>query len=102
MTIQRMIELLEIEHECLLRNSHGDCDRNCANCDLVQDDEELNEMYTDVIALVKKQEAKKVIKDWYGNYCPWCSTKASRAMGAQKLHLGTKFCPYCGQKVKWE
>ena len=57
MTIQRMLELLEIEHECMLRGSHDDCDRNCANCDLVQDDGELHEMYTDVIALLKEQEA---------------------------------------------
>lgn len=58
MTIQRIIELLEIEHECILRNSHDDCDRNCADCDLVQDDGDLHEMYTDVIALLKEQEEK--------------------------------------------
>ena len=55
MTIQRMLELLEIEHECMLRGSHDDCDRNCANCELVQDDGDLHEMYTDVIALLKEQ-----------------------------------------------
>ena len=59
MTIQRMIELLKIEHECMLRGSHDDCDRNCADCDLVQNDDELHEMYTDVIALLKEQEAAK-------------------------------------------
>ena len=52
MTISRMVELLEIEHKCMLRNSHGDCDRDCDGCDLVQDDGELHEMYTDVIALL--------------------------------------------------
>lgn len=57
MTIQRMIELLEIEHECMLRGAHDDCDRNCADCELVQDDGDLHEMYTDVIALLKEQEA---------------------------------------------
>ena len=56
MTIQRMLELLEIEHECMLRRAHDDCDRNCADCELVQDDYELHEMYTDVISLLKKQE----------------------------------------------
>ena len=55
MTTERMVELLEIEHECMLRASHDDCERNCADCDLVQDDDELHEMYTNVIALVKKQ-----------------------------------------------
>ena len=56
MTIQRMIELLEVEHECMLRGAHDDCDRDCANCELVQDDGDLHEMYTDVIALLKEQE----------------------------------------------
>lgn len=56
MTIQRMLELLKIEHECMLRGSHDDCDRNCADCELVQDDGDLHEMYTDIIALLKEQE----------------------------------------------
>jgi hypothetical protein len=51
-----MMELLEIEQKCVLRNSHGDCERNCAECDLVQDDGELLQMYTDVIALMKERE----------------------------------------------
>ena len=55
MTKQRIIELLEIEHECMLRGAHDECDRNCAECELVQDDNELHEMYTDVIALLKEQ-----------------------------------------------
>lgn len=61
MTIQRMIELLEIEHECMLRGAHDDCDRNCADCELVQDDWELHEMYTNVISVLKEQEPKTPI-----------------------------------------
>jgi len=64
MTIQRMIELLEIEHECMLRGSHNDCNRNCADCELVQDDGDLHEMYTDVIALLKEQEAIEKNKEY--------------------------------------
>lgn len=56
MTIKRMIELLEIEHECMLRGAHDDCDRNCADCELVQDDGELHEMYTNVIGMLKEHE----------------------------------------------
>ena len=44
MTINRAIELLKIEKECIRRNADG-CDRNCADCDLVQEDRELLEMY---------------------------------------------------------
>ena len=53
-----MIELLEIEHECMLRKSHGDCDGYCCDCDLVQDDAELHEMYTDVIGLLQTHEPR--------------------------------------------
>ena len=59
MTKQRIIELLEIEHECMLRGAHNDCDRDCANCNLVQDDGELHEMYTNVIAMLKKPDVRK-------------------------------------------
>lgn len=57
MTKQRIIELLEIEHECMLRGANNKCDRNCAECELVQDDKELHEMYTRVIATLKGQDA---------------------------------------------
>ena len=56
MTIERMIELLEIEHECMLRGAHDDCDRKCADCELVQEDDELHEMYTNVVWLLKEQD----------------------------------------------
>jgi len=49
MDIKRKIELLKIERECVQRNSDGRCDRDCANCDLVQIDTDLLEMYDEVI-----------------------------------------------------
>jgi len=54
MTTERMIELLEIEHECMKRGAHDECDRDCARCELVQDDHDLDEMYTGVITLLKE------------------------------------------------
>ena len=59
MKLERMIELLKIEHECLLRNSHGDCDRKCEDCDLVQEDWELHEMYTNVVYILEKKIKEK-------------------------------------------
>ncbi len=103
MTIQRMIELLEIEHECMLRGAHDDCDRNCADCELVQDDGDLHEMYTNVIALLKEQGPKQVLSvaDSVGEmevgYCPSC-----RRGITNKTSDPTKFCRYCGQELKWE
>ena len=43
---ERALELLNIELECIQRQQ---CNRNCAECDLCQDAEELEEMYKWVI-----------------------------------------------------
>ena len=95
MTIQRMIELLQIEHQCMLRKSHADCDGDCENCDLVQDDMELHEMYINVIDIlyqkIKPRESRAKLpcvcgrknkETWYGFdgtvgiYCPNCRRNA--------------------------
>lgn len=95
MTIQRMIELLEIEQECMLRGAHDDCDRDCANCELVQDDGDLHEMYTDVIALLKEQEPKLVRIEEDSVHCPTCGNELF-------TYPRQKFCDECGQAVKWD
>lgn len=61
------------------------------------------ELATSIEELLKEREAMQVKTDMYGNaYCPWCSTDRTIEMGAQKLHIGTQFCPYCGKAVMWE
>ena len=99
MTVQRMVEQFEIEHECMLRGSHGDCDRKCEDCELVQDDVELHEMYTNVIEMVRKQipmkPKSKVRHGENGQIQHWC--KACMSM----LHGKPKYCSNCGQKVGW-
>ena len=45
MTNERAIELLNIERQCVGSN----CDRDCANCERVQEEDELLEMYEYVI-----------------------------------------------------
>lgn len=52
MTKQRAIELLEIERECVKRADN--CDRNCASCSLVQETDEILEMYSYVISHLKQ------------------------------------------------
>ena len=93
MTIQRMVDLLEIEHECMLRKSHNGCDWKCVDCDLVQDDGELHEMYSDVIELLKAQEP---VEPSWRQGIPFCG-KCGRQFGR-----GVKYCPDCGKPVKWE
>lgn len=50
MELTRAIELLEIERECVTR----DCDRDCANCDLVQEQDEIVAMYDEVISRMRR------------------------------------------------
>lgn len=52
-------------------------------------------------ALAMLNEPKTVLHRDDGDYCPRCSTISIRAIGLQKLHPGTQYCPYCGQAVKW-
>lgn len=94
MTVERMVELLEIEKECVLRNASGECNRYCAGCDLLQDDTELHEMYTEAIALLKAQEAIKPIERNGFYYCGACRY-------AFTVHR-QKYCTECGRAVKWE
>lgn len=54
MELKRMVDLLKIERECVRRNSDGECDRDCANCDIVQIDTDLLEMYDSVIEKLSK------------------------------------------------
>lgn len=56
----------------------------------------------DILHLLKEKEPKTVLHREDGEYCPRCSTISTRAIGLQKLHQGTSYCPYCGQAVKWD
>ena len=83
-----------------LRNASGECNRYCAGCDLLQDDTELHEMYTEAIALLKAQEPKLVHVTANINHrkigeCPTC---------CKWINSGDypNYCGHCGQAVKWE
>lgn len=101
MTIQRMLDLLEIEHECMLRGSHDACDRNCADCDLVQDDGELHEMYTDVIALLKEQEPV-VPQKHYNKKADLLYACGKCSNDLKPNNRNAKFCWFCGRPVLWK
>ena len=126
MTIERMIELLKIEHECMLRGAHDDCDRKCADCELVQDDGELHEMYTNVIRLLKEQEATMQCIKGKCRICPHCANCDVDENGLLKeqeaveptwqqgkaycgacgkripLKIKSKFCHKCGKPILWK
>ena len=86
MKVERIIELLEIEKECVLRNASGECNRYCAGCDLLQDDTELHEMYTEAIALLKGRRAHVVtIADYMNN--PNVDKDGNLAVWRESRHL---------------
>ena len=81
MTNRRAMELLMIERSCVRKGSgmildpdigyikvDEDCNRDCANCPLVQDSRELLDMYDKVIAImirkVEEEDKVKELKDW--------------------------------------
>lgn len=99
MTIQRMIELLDAEHRCMLRNTHGDCNRQCEDCDFVRDDGELHEMYTDAVYILqehlqKEHERKtaRVITRVGSGTTWWCVCSACGA----SVSRGDRYCRQCG------
>jgi len=51
MTKNEVIRILKIERECISR----DCDRNCGECDLVQEQETLLNAYNSAITLLENQ-----------------------------------------------
>lgn len=67
----RATELLEIELACVRRNESGACDRNCAVCDLVQETDELVDMYEYVINRMKSSDADRMPNtlSWRGSEC---------------------------------
>lgn len=50
MKIKKIHDLLIAECNCILRSNH--CDRKCAECDLVQDEKELIQMYDIFINII--------------------------------------------------
>lgn len=101
MTIDRMIALLKIEHECMLRKAHGECDGKCEDCELVQDDGELHEMYTDVVGLLETMNGGKVT-DWLK------MTRHDMEMFVKDIIRETvrrgrqETCPYCHDFNKYQ
>ena len=94
MAKERMIELLAFERKCV--ELAGECDRNCAECNLVQDTNELLEMYNAVIDLIRQQEAIKPVWDNSKSIGFFLCGKCGANMGTNP-----KYCWYCGRKVKY-
>ena len=90
MTESEAKKYMLIEKECINR----DCNRDCANCDIVQNVEDLNNAYDVAINALEKQIPKKPkTDDRYVMYiCPWCN---------DFVKVSHNYCQNCGQKLEW-
>lgn len=59
MDIQKAIDIIKTEAECVRRNDGKNCDRDCGKCDLLRDASEILEAYMVVISAAEKQIPKK-------------------------------------------
>ena len=103
MTESEAKKYMLIEKECINR----DCNRDCANCDIVQDVEDLNNAYDVAINALEKQIPKKpdCIEDkmWC---CPVCDNNLLPKWIKYPTRLmpkseGLPHCMSCGQAIDW-
>lgn len=103
MTENEAKKYMLIEKECINR----DCDRDCANCDIVQNAEDLNNAYDIAINALEKQIPKKpeYEADGYADgelvydyaKCPICGHDFEYVIN----DWGCEYCSDCGQKLDW-
>ena len=105
MTENEAKKYMLIEKECINR----DCNRDCANCDIVQDVEDLNNAYDVAINALEKQIPKKPtfqynLSDTVSVFECDCgkTIKVRHDAGVMANNDAPKFCDNCGKKFNWE
>lgn len=56
MQIDKILQVMQNEKECVIRNSKQQCNRECNKCDLVLEDKEIIEAYTYAIHIIESIE----------------------------------------------
>ena len=51
--LERVIEIMQRERKCVLRQDTSECDRDCANCELVLPKEDVNAAYDYVLTILQ-------------------------------------------------
>ena len=83
-----------IERECINR----DCNRDCANCDIVQKVEYLNNAYNIAINALEKQIPKTPSFYAHNYHCIFCDN----LVGNNEFEWQRfKYCDVCGQAIDW-
>ena len=61
-TIDKVIEVLKVEMECVKREY---CDRHCENCDLLMKTEDVIEAYNNALHYLKLYQEFEALPDYY-------------------------------------
>ena len=82
---------------------------NCAKCTYDNAESDCTALMSmDVLELLKEQKPTMVIESenmYTGlpiTHCPKCGISLDRYLYGRQQEGEINFCPYCGQKVKWE
>ena len=67
MEIKEIIKGLKIEKECVSR----DCNRDCANCDIVQDADWLLDVYQSAIDILSQIKERRILGYCEKHHRPW-------------------------------
>lgn len=92
MKYQKAIKILENEKECVKRADKNNCNRNCLNCELVQNTETILRAFDTAVSALEKQ-IPQTPSESHGAYtviCPSCYEQV----------ISGKFCIECGQALK--
>lgn len=89
MTEQEAKEYMENEIRCIQRAPY--CDRDCAKCSLVKEEEPLLEAFKEAIKALEKQIPKKPAYQGEHEKCPTC--------GSFCIDV---YCAKCGQKINYK
>lgn len=96
------INYMENEIKCIKRASR--CDRDCARCELVKEEEPLLNSFGVAIRALERRIAKKPTVDEfdYGNgyVCGFCESFL-HYVDDDDEHIRTNYCCHCGQKIDW-
>ena len=101
MTNYQIAKLMRAERACVMRNSNG-CDKDCLHCDLVQDDKELIQAYTEAIDKLENPNYKQIIPCCMCDY--WDKESGLSARTCRKHQRITVQYGYCsdGKEIQHE
>ena len=96
----KLVKLMKAERACVMRNSSGcdpayanGCDKDCLHCDLVQDDKELIQAYTEIIAKLENPHYAQIIPCYMCDY--WDKNSGLTARDCRKHKIVTVQYGFC-------